>query len=98
LVDALQAVTLQVDDGLTVPRRVHADLARLRTAVDAPVPDAPLVRGLMAWTYLFGAVSFELFGQRANVVDDGAAFFEHEMRRIGAFVGLRPAVTGGRRH
>lgn len=24
----------------------------------------------MAWTYLFGAVSFELFGQRHNVITD----------------------------
>ena len=41
------------------------------------------MRGLMAWTYLFGAVSFELFGQRHNVItDDGREeFFAEETRR-----------------
>ena len=37
----------------------------------------------MAWTYLFGAVSFELFGQRHNVIDGGRSgdFLAGEMQR-----------------
>jgi hypothetical protein len=46
----------------------------------------------MAWTYLFGAVSFDLFGHRHNVIrDDRAvdhAFFDDELRRLVALVGL----------
>lgn len=39
-------------------------------------------RGLMAWTYLFGAISFEVFGHRHDVIADPAAFFDYEMREI----------------
>jgi hypothetical protein len=42
----------------------------------------------MAWTYLFGAISFELFGHRHNVVADTGAFFADEVDRMGLFVGL----------
>ena len=49
-----------------------------------------MVRGVMAWTYLFGAVSFELFGQRHNVVDEDRAdvFFAEEVRRLAGLLGL----------
>jgi len=44
----------------------------------------------MAWTYLFGSISFERFGQRHNVVaedrfDDFAA---EETRRTAVLLGL----------
>ncbi|MHB8299400.1 MAG: WHG domain-containing protein [Dermatophilaceae bacterium] len=45
----------------------------------------------MAWTYLFGAVSFEVFGHWRNVIADHEAFFDHEVRRLAAMVGLVPA-------
>jgi len=32
------------------------------------VPTDLAVRGVMAWTYLFGAMSFEPFGQRHQVI------------------------------
>jgi len=54
---------------------------------------APLVqRGLMAWTGLFGAVSFELYGQLHQVVAedpaDRDAFFTECIGRWITFVGL----------
>lgn len=56
------------------------------------LPDDLAVRGLMAWTYLFGAISFDLFGHRHNVVADGAqvreAFFDEEITRIAQLVGF----------
>ena len=33
------------------------------------VPATVMARGLIAWTELFGAVSFELFGRLDNVID-----------------------------
>lgn len=47
-----------------------------------------IVRGLMAWTYLFGAVSFEVFGHRHNVILDHDAFFDYEVRRLARMLGL----------
>jgi len=52
------------------------------------VPSDLIVRGLMAWTYLFGAVSFEVFGHRHNVILDHEAFFDHEVRRLAGMLGL----------
>ena len=43
--------------------------------------DAAVVRGLMAWTGLFGALSFELFGHYVHVVDDYGTFFDHLVRQ-----------------
>lgn len=63
----------------------------VRPALAMLLPGAPedlMVRGLMAWTYLFGAVSFEVFGHRHGVVTDASAFFDHEVRRIASVLGL----------
>lgn len=54
---------------------------------------APLeteLRGLMAWTYLIGSVSMEVFGQRHNVIaeEQADAFFDAELSRIAGFIGL----------
>ena len=48
------------------------------------------VRGLMAWTWLFGAVSFELFGQLTGAVDPErrSQVFEEEVRAAGGWLGL----------
>lgn len=56
-------------------------------------PDVPVeaaARGLMSWTYVVGAVSAEVFGQRQNVVvaEEAPAFFEGEMRRMAGLMGL----------
>lgn len=55
------------------------------------VPTDLMVRGVMAWTYVFGAVSFELFGQRHNVIADDRRdeFFAEEVRRLGVMLGLQ---------
>lgn len=54
------------------------------------LPTDLVVRGVMAWTYLFGAISFELFGQRHNVVADDRQdeFFAEEMRRLAIMLGI----------
>ena len=63
----------------------------VRAMMPEGVPSDLMIRGLMAWTYLFGAVSFEVFGQRHNVIVYPEAFFDHEVRRLAVMVGLVPA-------
>ena len=48
------------------------------------------VRALMAWTWLFGAVSFELFGQLTGAVlaGDREQVFDAEVERAAAWLGL----------
>lgn len=51
---------------------------------------AAATRGVTAWTHLFGAVSFELFGHLEGVVADRAAYFDHVAAEMATFVGIRP--------
>jgi AcrR family transcriptional regulator len=67
-------------------------LAPIRSYLPPGIP-APLVqRALMVWTNLFGAVSFELFGQLHNVVGeepgDRDAFFAECIGRWLAFTAI----------
>lgn len=58
------------------------DLAfsRIREGLGTEADDDLLTRGVAAWTQLFGHISFELFGQFANTVDDTERFFDRLMR------------------
>ena len=71
----------------STPRALSADLVRLRE-VFADVPDPVIVRALIAWSTLYGTISFELFGQFHNVVDASDAYFDLATAELAAFVGL----------
>jgi AcrR family transcriptional regulator len=86
LVDGVAAGAIDVDDRRPIPRAVRADLVALRREAAPGVPEAVLARGLLVWTQLFGAVSFELFGHLNNVIHDYDAFFDHQVSRAGAFL------------
>ena len=58
-------------------------------ASDAPaIPADMLVRAVIAWTQLFGMISFELFGQFVGSFEPADAFFDHAVAQLAAFVGL----------
>lgn len=59
--------------------------------IGAEVPTVPaplLVRGLLAWTGLFGLVSFELFGHLVGSVTEPALLFEQFLTDSAAALGL----------
>jgi AcrR family transcriptional regulator len=97
--DAL--ATGRVEADLPAPSQgVLAAIAPVRALFDgsgAPVPPELVVRGLMAWTYLFGAVSFDLFGHRHAVLADERAldspFFAAEVERMIGWIGLVDAAA-----
>lgn len=91
LADGVRCGSIGVRPGERLPKAVRADLRRLRAGAFPDVPEPLLGRGLIAWTTLFGAVSFELFGHYHNVVGDYGGFFEHQMRALAAFVGITRA-------
>jgi AcrR family transcriptional regulator len=67
-----------------------AEQASALAAVIAPQAPGPLVlRGLIAWTQLFGMISFELFGQFAGVADPAGDFFSLAVEQMADFAGLR---------
>jgi len=74
--------------GSPVPESFVPDATRLRDAILAGVPDEVAAGALIAWSGLFGLVSFELFGQFENVITDRAAFFDHAATRLGLLTGL----------
>ena len=54
----------------------------------ASVPADILVRATIAWTQLFGMISFELFGQFVGSFEPADAFFDHAVAQLAAFIGL----------
>jgi AcrR family transcriptional regulator len=84
------ATLAPTDSSPPAPAAVLADATRLR---DAAFPGAPvdlMVRGLIARTHLFGAISLELFGHHNNVIEDHRALFEHAMACTARFIGIPP--------
>jgi AcrR family transcriptional regulator len=76
---------IDVEDRIETTRTLRQDLARLREAAPG-VPDGVLARGLLVWTQLFGAISFELFGHLHGVIEDDGALFARQVRRSGEYL------------
>jgi hypothetical protein len=68
-------------------------LTPIRSYLPPGIPAPVIQRALMVWTGLFGAVSFELYGQLHQVVAedpaDRAAFFADCVRHWIQFMDLR---------
>jgi AcrR family transcriptional regulator len=86
--DGYASGRLAAQQGEPVPSSVQTDLAEVTEQAAPGAPPSLFARGMGAWTQLFGAVSFELFGQLNNVVDDRPAYFEYQMRTAARTVGL----------
>ncbi|WP_433141727.1 TetR/AcrR family transcriptional regulator [Actinomadura nitritigenes] len=70
------------------PPVLGEDLARGRAALLIDAPDDVVARAFTAWAGLYGTVSFELFGQFNNVIEERAAYFDHAMTLLGRLVGF----------
>jgi AcrR family transcriptional regulator len=92
LADGVADGEIDVEDRIETTRSLRQDLARLRELTPG-VPDAVLVRGLYAWTQVFGLVSFELFGHLHNVIDDHDAHFALHMRRAATLLRHGPVAA-----
>lgn len=71
-----------------LPDAVCADLVRVREEIFPGLPEGLFARGTIGWIHLFGAVSFELFGQLNNVIEAREAYFDYQMRRVADLIGL----------
>jgi AcrR family transcriptional regulator len=74
------------DDNL--PAGVATDMARIVEGSLPGVPPAVMARGLVAWTELFGAVSFEVFGRLDGIIHDRDAWFDCQVMALTRYVGL----------
>jgi AcrR family transcriptional regulator len=78
----------RADEPLQEPLAGQAEI--VAAAIAPGVPAAMITRGLIAWTQLFGMVSFELFGQFVGSADPADAFFAYAVQQMADFVGLQP--------
>jgi AcrR family transcriptional regulator len=59
------------------------------TAMLAPgLPEPAFIRFGIAWTQLFGLITFELFGHLAKGLDPADPFFTHTVDQMADFIGL----------
>ncbi|WP_290063049.1 TetR/AcrR family transcriptional regulator [Amycolatopsis solani] len=88
LVKVLANTDTEVRAASEVPAELRAQALTLTKALGIVAGPETVTRLLMAWTQLFGAISFDLFGQYVGSVDPADAFFAHTARRMAEFVGL----------
>src|SRR6266702_6864708 len=81
-----QAAGLLPDDDAALPPKLRAELELAAELVAAGVRETVMARALIAWTEVFGAISFDLFGRLNNVIDERDAWFDHQMHAMAAFI------------
>jgi AcrR family transcriptional regulator len=87
LVKVLTHTDLRAVDGEVAPK-LRAQAEALTKVLGIVAGPETVARLLMAWTQLFGAINFDLFGQYVGSVDPADEFFTHSARRMAEFVGL----------
>ncbi|MBD3144413.1 TetR/AcrR family transcriptional regulator [Microbispora bryophytorum] len=70
------------------PPAIMAEDAEVVRSLIPDVPDDVITRAIVAWTGLFGMVSFELFGQFNNTITHRAELFDHNMTCLARLLGL----------
>jgi len=72
----------------TLSKSAAIEAARLEAIGFNGVSDDAIIRSLAAWTQLFGAVNFEVFGRLSDIIEDADAVFDQSVREMSAFVGI----------
>lgn len=86
--DAHNAGALADVSGKPPPRVLRAEVRQIKEFVAPDVSEAAMVRALVAWTELFGAISFELFGRFNNTITELGTWYDHQARIMATFLGL----------
>jgi AcrR family transcriptional regulator len=71
-----------------LPPELARQVAIVSAAIAPGVDDGVLTRALIAWTQLFGMISFELFGQFAGTLEPADPFFGAAVGRMADYIGL----------
>ncbi|HEX3589849.1 MAG TPA: TetR/AcrR family transcriptional regulator [Pseudonocardiaceae bacterium] len=86
--DAHTEGNLVVPDDPPLTPVLAEQAASVAAAVAPDLPAPTLVNALMAWSQLFGMLSFELFGQFVGSADPADEFFAATAERMADLVGL----------
>jgi len=71
-----------------LPEQLRQQAAAVGAAIAPGAGEVVIVRALIAWTQLFGMISFELFGQLVGSADPAGDFFGYAVDQMADFVGL----------
>lgn len=71
-----------------LPRGFADQADHVAEVIGAETSPAVLAQALIAWTQLFGMVSFELFGHFVGVLEPADEFFDHAVARTADFIGF----------
>jgi len=82
------AATGAVPAGEPLAEPLRGEVAAVRDVAAPGAPEQVFARGMTAWIQLFGAVSFEVFGQLNNTINERRAFFEYQMLTMAGLIGL----------
>lgn len=74
--------------GIELGPALHGEIRQIADLTSPGVDDSAMVRGLIAWTLLFGALNFELFGRINNAIDERDEWFDVQMRAMIDYIGL----------
>ena len=74
----------------TLAPPVLGDMTAVAGRAARGVPPALMARGMIVWSQLFGAVTFDVFGRIDGIIDDKAAWFDHQLLAMARLVGLAP--------
>jgi AcrR family transcriptional regulator len=89
LIRVAEAAPLQpAFTGPAIPPQLREQATRLAASIGTGLTAAELGRLVIAWTQLFGTLSFELFGQYVGSADPADAFFSYTTRQMAELVGL----------
>ncbi len=71
-----------------LPPALVGQTAIVAGAIAPDVDGGVIARALIAWTQLFGMISFELFGQFVGALEPADAFFGYAVDQMADFIGL----------
>lgn len=90
LVDGAAAGVIRTPPGEWLHPTVHDEMVAIADRSFPGVPPAIIARGLVVWTELFGAVSFDVFNRLDGIIVDRDAWFDQQVVALTRYVGLRP--------
>jgi AcrR family transcriptional regulator len=86
--DAALSGALPEATGERDPTLVSDEAAAVLGGDHPAIDDTVRVRALLAWSSLFGTISFELFGHFVGSVEDGDRYFDRAMTDLADLLGL----------
>ena len=84
----IETAGLPAPDPIVIDDTLAAQLGAITDALGVEADRTRMLVGVGAWVQLFGMITFELFGQFANIFDDADALFATQVDQMAARLGV----------